>query len=63
LDIPRFILAAEERSLCGLESCFYRSGLEVALAGIEELSEKDLAKQIQHIHLSWSLSQISASLA
>jgi type 2 lantibiotic biosynthesis protein LanM len=63
LDIPRFILAAEERSLCGLESCFYRSGLELALSGIEELSEKDLAKQIQHIHLSWSLSQISASLA
>lgn len=63
LDIPRFILAAEERSLCGLESCFYRSGLDLALAGIEELSEKDLAKQIQHIRLSWSLSQISASLA
>jgi type 2 lantibiotic biosynthesis protein LanM len=62
LDIPRFTLTAEARSLCGLESCFYRSGLERALAGIEELSEKDLAKQIQHIHLSWSLSQISASL-
>jgi len=62
LDIPRFSLAAGDRSLCSLESCFYRSGLELALAGIEELSEKDLAKQIQHIHLSWSLSQISTSL-
>jgi lantibiotic modifying enzyme len=62
LDIPRFSLAAGDLSLCGLESCFYRSGLELALAGVEELSEKDLAKQIQHIHLSWSLSQISASL-
>jgi len=62
LDIPRFNLAAEDRSLCGLESCFYRSGLELVLAGIEELSEKDLAKQIQHIHLSWSLSQIASSL-
>ncbi len=63
LDIPRFTLAAGERSLCGLDGCFYRSGLELALAGIEELSEKDLAKQIQHIHLSWSLSKISTSLA
>jgi len=63
LDIPRFTLAAEERSLCGLSGCFYRSGLELALVGIEELSEKDLAKQIQYIHLSWSLSLISTSLA
>ncbi len=63
LDIPRFILAVEERSLYSLESCFYRSGLAAALAGIEELSDKDLAKQIQYIHLSWSLSQISVSLA
>lgn len=63
LDIPRFILAAGERSLCGLDRCFYRSGLELAVAGIEELSEKDLEKQIQHIHLSWGLSRISASLS
>ena len=63
LDIPRFTLAAEDRSLCGLESCFYRSGLEAALAGVEELSERDLAKQLQFIQLSWSLSQISSSLA
>jgi len=62
LDIPRFLLAAGERSLCGLEDCFYRSGLEAALAGIEELSEQNLAKQIQQIRLSWSLARVSASL-
>ncbi len=62
LDVPRFVLGAGERSLCGLKDCFFRSGVEAAVAGIEDLSEADLAKQIRHLRLSWSLSRVSASL-
>jgi lantibiotic modifying enzyme len=62
-DIPRFTLAASSRSLSRMENCFARSGHELAAAGIQSLNDKDLARQIEHLRLSWSLARMARALS
>jgi len=62
-DIPRFTLAAASPSIHGAGNCFPRSGHELVITGIHELSNHDLEKQLQHLRLSWGFSQAAKSLA
>ena len=55
LDIPRFVLAASDRSLCEVEGCFPLSGYEAVCAGIDRLNPEDLSRQLKLIQMSWNL--------
>jgi type 2 lantibiotic biosynthesis protein LanM len=61
-DVPRFTMAAGGRSIEGIEDCFHRSGVELAVFCVERLCEEDLETQVQHIRLSWGLSRLARSL-
>jgi hypothetical protein len=55
-------MAAGGRSIEGIEDCFHRSGVELAVFCVERLCEEDLETQVQHIRLSWGLSRLARSL-
>ncbi len=61
-DIPRFTLAASRRGLRRIGDCFARSGHELVTAGICGLNDQDLARQIEHLRLSWSLARMARAL-
>jgi lantibiotic modifying enzyme len=63
LDIPRFTLASASRDLGGVKNCLAASGYELAVQGIEGLSDKDLQQQEAFIQLAWSLFRVSRSLS